>query len=551
MLAALVAAQGTTRGQGEANSVGLPNEPRIALVIGNGSYRVAATLRNAPNDARAMASALKDTGFNVLYRQNATYKEMTALIRQFGDGLRNGGVGVFYYAGHGMQVRGRNYLIPVDAEIEREDEIAYSAVDANLVLEKMQSANNRLNILILDACRNNPFARSFRSTGQGLTQMEAPVGTLVAFATAPGAVASDGDGENGLYTRHLLDHIRQPGVRVEDVFKNVRVAVRRDSGGKQVPWESTSLEGDFYFKPVIVPAAPAVVPERTGRNVANHGEAIELAFWNAIKNSNNPDDFRSYVAKFPNGYFVELARNRIVAHPSEVSGGESQHAVAPALVSPPTVLQNTASAASAASARPGMDAVFEGMAGTPIKPGDRWEYAVTDLFRKTKIRDELLIVEGVDKEGIYYRDQNTRTDYTGLNLLTGADGSTYSPSNETARFPITVGQQWNGTFTQTNRAGQVHPNNYKTTVVRKERVVVPAGAFDAYYIEQEIYFKTESSSAPPIGGLLAASVPSYISRRIWFSPEIKNIVKIEIKARNAFGKSEEWERKELLGYKLD
>jgi len=165
-------------------------EQRIALVIGNGGYK-SSPLINPVNDARAMVRALGESGFKVISKENAGQKEMQAALRDFGDALKNGGVGLFYYAGHGMQIKGRNYLIPVDANIEREDEVAYSSVDANQILDKMDTAGNRMNVVILDACRNNPFARSFRSTGNGLAQMEAPVGTLVAFSTAPGSVTSD------------------------------------------------------------------------------------------------------------------------------------------------------------------------------------------------------------------------------------------------------------------------------------------------------------------------------------------------------------------------
>ena len=231
-------------------------EQRIALVIGNGQYKDS-PLPNPVNDARAIAKALTASGFKVTVRENAGQKDMQLAMRDFGDALKNGGVGLFYYAGHGMQVKGRNFLIPVDAQIQREDEVAYNSVDAGQVLDKMEAANNRLNIVILDACRNNPFARSFRSGGAGLAQMDAPVGTLIAFATAPGSVASDGDGQNGLYTQHLLQSLQKPGTKIEDVFKNVRASVRKDSGGKQIPWESTSLEGDFVFVPL--PPTPAVV----------------------------------------------------------------------------------------------------------------------------------------------------------------------------------------------------------------------------------------------------------------------------------------------------
>ena len=230
-----------------------PQEQRVALVIGNGQYRDSPLL-NPVNDARAFAEALTRSGFRVVQKENIGRAEMQLALRDFGDALKAGGVGLFYFAGHGVQVKGRNFLIPVDASIEREDEVAYNSVDANQVLDKMEAAGNRLNIVILDACRNNPFARSFRSSSAGLAQMEAPVGTFVAFATAPGSVASDGQGKNGLYTQHLLKAMLRPGVKIEDVFKSVRAGVRRDSSGRQVPWENTSLEGDFIF--VARPPAP-------------------------------------------------------------------------------------------------------------------------------------------------------------------------------------------------------------------------------------------------------------------------------------------------------
>ena len=242
-----------------AQAVATP-EQRIALVIGNGQYKEAPLL-NPVNDAQAIAKALTRSGFKVTLKENVGRAEMQVALREFGDALRKGGVGLFYFAGHGVQVKGRNFLIPVDADIQREDEVAYNSVDANQVLDKMEAASNRLNIVILDACRNNPFARSFRSSGAGLAQMDAPVGSFIAFATAPGSVASDGQGSNGLYTQHLLRAMQRPGVKIEDVFKDVRAGVRRDSNGRQVPWENTSLEGDFIFVPKpAAPAATAVAP---------------------------------------------------------------------------------------------------------------------------------------------------------------------------------------------------------------------------------------------------------------------------------------------------
>lgn len=232
-------------------------EQRVALVIGNSAYK-SSPLINPINDARAMARVLSESGFKVISKENAGQKEILLALRDFGDALKNGGVGLFYYAGHGMQIKGRNYLIPVDANIEREDEVAYTSIDANQVLDKMEAAGNRMNVVILDACRNNPFARSFRSTGSGLAQMEAPVGTLIAFSTAPGSVAGDGSGANGIYTQHLLGAIKEPGSKIEDVFKRVRKNVRQDTESKQIPWESTSLEGDFIFVPLPPKLAPKI-----------------------------------------------------------------------------------------------------------------------------------------------------------------------------------------------------------------------------------------------------------------------------------------------------
>src|SRR5690349_7630416 len=209
-------------------------EQRVALVIGNSRYD--APLRNPVNDARAMATQLREMDFVVTLLEDAPLDKMFEAIRVFGDQLPGGGVGLFYFAAHGVQIGGRNYLIPVDSKIEREDEVVYRSFDAGQVLNKMATAGNRVNLVILDACRSNPFARSFRAISTGLAVMEAPPNTLIGFATSPGAVASDGGSAHGLYTEHLLRHIPTEGLRVEDMFKRVRAGVRHDSAGRQLPW---------------------------------------------------------------------------------------------------------------------------------------------------------------------------------------------------------------------------------------------------------------------------------------------------------------------------
>jgi len=219
---------------------------KSALVIGNSSYK-SARLLNPVNDAKDMAYTLKKLGFKVTLKTNANQRTMERAIRDFGKELRKGGVGLFYFAGHGIQVRGSNYLIPIGAVLESEGDAKYEAVDAGLVLAKMEDAGNGFNIVILDACRNNPFSRSFRSAETGLAKMDAPSGSILAYATAPGSIAADGTGRNGLYTAKLLKHMVTLNLKIEEVFKRVRIDVASASGNKQTPWESSSLMGDFYF----------------------------------------------------------------------------------------------------------------------------------------------------------------------------------------------------------------------------------------------------------------------------------------------------------------
>ncbi|HYP28875.1 MAG TPA: caspase family protein [Blastocatellia bacterium] len=224
----------------------ISGQKRVALIIGNGSY-ADMPLRNPVNDARDMAETLRGLGFEVITGENLDKRAMEEHIRAFGKRIAGAGIGLFYFSGHGLQVNGYNYLLPVKARIEKEQDVEYEAVEAGRVLSEMEAAQNRLNIVILDACRNNPFARSFRSATRGLAMMNAPSGTVVAYSTAPGSIASDGDGENGLYTQELLNGMRVPGLKIEDVFKRVRIAVKEKSQGKQIPWETSALDGDFYF----------------------------------------------------------------------------------------------------------------------------------------------------------------------------------------------------------------------------------------------------------------------------------------------------------------
>jgi hypothetical protein len=227
-----------------------PQGKRVALVIGNAKYKFN-PLNNPVNDATDMAASLRSVGFDVIEVKDATLKQMRAATRQFADKLEVSDVGLVYYSGHGIEVKGKNYLIPVNADIRREYEVVDQAFDASNLLRMMEGLQSgtkkRVNILIVDACRNNDLPKSWRSTNNGLARMDAPAGSFISFATAPGQVASDGQGRNSPYTKHLLQALKQPGMPIEQVFKQVRRKVMAETGGEQVPWENSSLVGDFYF----------------------------------------------------------------------------------------------------------------------------------------------------------------------------------------------------------------------------------------------------------------------------------------------------------------
>jgi len=234
-------------------------EKRVALVIGNANYREA-PLANPINDANDMEAALKASGFRVIKALDASQKDMNRAIARFGELLTADSVALFYYAGHGLQVRGKNYLIPVDAEIKSESMVRVESVDVDGVLDQLSLSE--LNVVILDACRNNPFDRKAgRALGSGgLAQMEAPKGSMIAYSTAPGRTAADGEGRNGVYTQALLRYIKEPGLTIEQVFKKVRKEVSRSTRDQQMPWESSSMTGEFYFNPGNRP--PVVANQR-------------------------------------------------------------------------------------------------------------------------------------------------------------------------------------------------------------------------------------------------------------------------------------------------
>ena len=284
----------------------MKKEQRVALVIGNSRYsKPLPSLRNPVNDAKLMRNILEKRKFKVYFLENATKKEFKKAIRRFGDDLKQGGVGLFYFAGHGLQVNGFNYLVPTDADIEEKDDVEFEAIPLNFILQKMKDAHNRLNIVILDACRNDPFSRG---VGEGGLAPTSAKGVFVAYATEAGSVASDGgDGKNGVFTKFLAKYIVKP-LPIEEVFKDTRRDVFNYTDGKQSPGVYNQIMGDFYF---TLPK----ISEQSRVNVPQESQSVSLnadkEMWDLIKNTKSISDVEYFLKTYPNSEFAPVARLKL------------------------------------------------------------------------------------------------------------------------------------------------------------------------------------------------------------------------------------------------
>ena len=291
------------------------NPQRLALVVGNSNYDIG-PLGNPVNDAALMEATLRELGFTVTRIDDADRVTFERAVVSFSRDVRNAGndtIGLFYYAGHGVQANGENYLIPVDAQVADLLDLRIQAIDVSTVMASLEAAGNRLNIVILDACRNNPFRSIQRSASRGLAKIDAPYGTLVAYATAPGDVALDGDGRNSPYSLALAKAMKLPGLQIEQVFKRTRIEVMERTGQRQIPWESSSLVGDFAFNTAGASAAAI----DTSSSASSADATNDRLFWESIRDSDNPAMFEAYLNAYPNGSFAPLARIRL----AELQGG--------------------------------------------------------------------------------------------------------------------------------------------------------------------------------------------------------------------------------------
>ena len=430
-------------------------------------------------------------------------------IRGFdGELAKKKSVGLFYYAGHGAQLGWKNYLIPVDAVIEQLDDMQAKTVELNSLLEGLAKAQNPMNVIILDACRDNPFGNKVRAQQKGLSQVDAPPGSLLAYATSPGNTAADGAGENGLYTENLLRELKTPEAKIEDVFKRVRLNVRRKSGGQQIPWESTSLEEDFYFLP------PQQIKKLSEQELEKQFNE-ELAIWEKIKDSKEPGPLVAYLEKYPSGKFSELAQfqlDRVLA-----KLGEKKIEVVNAPENPFT--KGTA------------------RIDTQFKIGDSYSYREIDLFTRIETRTVVNRITQITEDQVIFNDGAFVTDLFG-NPIKLRDGRMFTGAQYYIPEYI-VGKKW---WTRHKSSGTFRGSSYTAEseiefrVVAREQITVPAGTFDAFRIEGEGWARVS------LGGSVNLQ-PKY-----WIAPGIRRPVASEQYQRLSFGGVLRNQRSELTAY---
>lgn len=335
------------------------SESRVALVIGNADY-VQGRLGNPLNDARAMAGRLRHLGFNVILRENLKIRELGSIYREFRSKIVPGGVALVFYAGHGVQFRGQNYFPAIDADIASEEDVPLQSLHLGTLLDSMEEANAGFSLVFLDACRDNPYARRFRSGSRGLAKVETSSSTLIHYATRPGSVAADGTGKNGTYTEALLAQIAEEGVPVEQMIKRVTNQVIAATNGRQEPWLEGSLRGDFYFAPkAATPPQPPPVQLDP-----------EIETWRVADSVGSIAGYRIYLNEYPNGRFSAAARIKI----SEIEKREQEEAAAQrerdaaAQVAREAAAQREREAAALAARPPAPQNVRELHAAAPTDP---------------------------------------------------------------------------------------------------------------------------------------------------------------------------------------
>ncbi|NJD35724.1 MAG: caspase family protein [Betaproteobacteria bacterium] len=574
-----------------ANSAADPS--RLALIIGNSSYRDA-PLVNPANDARAVGALFTQAGFTVDARLDTTRGDMMAAIERFGAAAKRAETKlvVFYYAGHGAQLDWRNYLLPVDAVVEKPEDMKQRCVDLGLLLGQLSAAKDKTFVIILDACRNNPFGSAYRPEQKGLSQFDAPVGSLLAYATAPGNVASDGEGQNGLYTENLVRELGKRNTRIEDALKRVRLNVRLASHGEQIPWETTSLEDDIF----IFSEGQKKLSESELEKLVE----ADVSEWGRIKSSKKIDDWVSYLQTFPNGRFAEIAQMRLarlLAEDEKLAAEKRQRekqqrreqeriererqriaeaerraaerrqqdeqrqtaeqkrighasAATPAATpaSDPATVQSSRPGAVATSGTPMID-IRAGLAvptlialsanpysagryplGRIFTVGDEATIRQTDILTGVEEKTYRTRVTRVDYEQdrVEFNNGHTITDLMGNFIKNGPVEFDTPVQFIPAEFQI--GKKWTAAFLRTKN-DKTSNAYYDMQIVKRETINVPAGSFDTFLIEGKGWNMTTSSR---------------LEARSWLVPGLNFSIRRELVVRNKRGKFVQTERYELV-----
>lgn len=457
----------------------LNTSARHALVIGNSRYAGVTPLKNPANDASAIAEQLRPCGFQVVLKQDLTREAMLDAISTYAARIAaTKSVGLFYFAGHGVQLSWRNFLVPVDAVINNLEDIPGRCVDLGTLVSGITKANNPMNVVVLDACRNNPFG-DVKLEAKGLSQLDAPLGTLLAFATSPGNVASDGDGANGLYTENLLRELKIPETKIEDVFKRVRLGVRRHSNGQQIPWESTSLEEDFYFLP---PKQIRPVTE----SEADRQFEVELALWEKIRTSTQPAPLEEFLRRYPSGRFSELAQLQL----DRVLKAQGEKRIKIESTGPTPLSQGT------------------GIADSAFKVGDSYSYRELDLLTGVEQRRLTESVTRVTDFEVHY-DNRKITDLLG-NPVRSRDGQ-QNTSQQNFPTEYRVGKRWSSRNRFSYDNGSSGDSAFEFLVVAREPITVAAGTFNAFRIEGRGSF---SGTNPRVGNIYGQA-----DLKFWMEPD--------------------------------
>jgi hypothetical protein len=528
-------------------TVKLLKAPKVALVVGNGKYKDAPELKNAPNDAKAVGEALKASGFAVTMLLDTSKDALVDAIRKYVHEMEQKKcVGLFYFAGHGVQLEWRNYMLPIDAVIDRIEDVGKQSVDVARLMEGLTKAANPMNIIILDACRENPFGTAKPVAQKGLSQMDAPNQTILAYATSPGNVASDGEGVNGLYTENLLREMKVPETTIENVFKRVRLGVRKGSKGAQIPWESTSLEDDFWFLPPK--ELRKISDEEKERRFKEERaawqkaeQAAQLAAAEAAKQAAEQEAARRAVEEARKAAEEAAARAakaasdaaarqaaeqaRLAAEKAAKELAERTKAQAVALAPLEDYMRQYPSGNFSELAQLQMEILLKQQGenrvrivssegnpytkGTQIvdlnpKVGYSTTHSVMDAYSKAEIRRRTRTIASVTDTEIIWKS-GAVTDLLG-NLKRLPNGNT-TLGNQSEPLEYTLGKHWTTRYTSVQPGGFSSDWSLTHRITKRERVTVPAGTFDAWKIETLGTFVRSN-------GLLM-----FVEMRRWMAPD--------------------------------